>query len=328
MPKEQLMNLRGGFLKLSNSITQRDAFWNKVYELGKEDRNIIVVSADMGAPALDKFRRDLSSQFVNVGISEQNGILISTGLTLAGKKVFVYAIAPFITLRCLEQIRVNNAMMNIPITIVGVGGGFGYDDSGPTHHLTEDIAIMRSLPNIEINSITDSIMAASFAEISYNKKNTNYIRLDRKILPNIYNENTDFSAGLSVLKEGSFYIVATGCMVHIALEVANSLREKSINIGVIDVFRIPIPEENFIKSVRNTKKIITLEEHFFPGGFGSAICEILMDNGLIIPTKRIGLSHSKGYCYEYGGREIIWQYYGIDKKSIISVIEQFLKEKS
>ena len=123
-------------------ITMRDTFWNRVYELAKEDKDVIVVAADMGAPALDKFRTDLTNQFVNAGIAEQNAMLISTGLALAGKKVFVYAIAPFITMRCYEQIRNYPAGMDLPVTVVGVGAGFSYEDSGPTHHSIEDITIL------------------------------------------------------------------------------------------------------------------------------------------------------------------------------------------
>ena len=137
-------------------ITQRDAFWDEIYRLAKIDRDIVVISADMGAPSLDKFRTDLPGQFVNTGIAEQNAILIASGLAKEGKKVFVYAIASFLTLNCIEKIRVQNGMMNIPINLVGVGAGFSYPDSGPTHHLIEDIAIMRSIPNITTYCVTDA----------------------------------------------------------------------------------------------------------------------------------------------------------------------------
>ncbi len=243
-----------------NNISQRDSFWNKVYEIARKDRNVIVVSADMGAPALDKFRRDIPSQFVNVGIAEQNGVLIASGLSLVGKKVFVYAIAPFITLRCLEQIRVENAIMGIPVTIVGVGGGFGYEDSGPTHHLTEDIAIMRSMPNITINNITDSVMASSFASISSKTKTPNYVRLDRQVFPDIYSKNYDFSEGISALRGGKdYYMVSTGSMTHIAMELAAKLSKRKVNIGVIDMFTIPINEKLFLKMIKGAKKLISLD---------------------------------------------------------------------
>ena len=315
-----------------DNITQRDAFWDKVYERAQTDKNIIVVSADMGAPALDKFRRDFPTQFVNVGIAEQNGILVSAGLVLTGKKVFVYAIAPFITLRCLEQIRVNNAIMNIPITIVGVGAGFGYEDSGPTHHIIEDIAIMRAMPHITINSISDNIMASAFVDISCSMKTTNYVRLDRLILPQLYDKNADFSQGLSILKKNKdCYIISTGSMTHIALDVARQLEKEGISIGVIDVYRFPIQENAFIETIQAAKKLVSLEEHFLPGGSGSAVCEVLQDNNLLIPIKRIGLSHKKGYCYQYGGRnkgrDIIRAYYGLDIITIKKTVRQFLERK-
>lgn len=311
-----------------NNISQRDAFWNRIYELAKEDRDIVIVTADMGAPALDRIRKDLPSQFINVGIAEQNAITIASGLALAGKRVYTYAIAPFITLRCLEQIRVENAIMKIPITIVGVGAGFGYEDSGPTHHLIEDIAIMRSMPDITIYNVTDSIMASKIADISYRIQCTNYIRLDRQILPNIYGEDAELSEGLSVIKEAKdFYILSTGCMTHIAIEVSNRLKEQGIDIGVIDVFAIPINQELLFEKIIGAKKVITLEEHFLPAGFGGAVCEMLMDNNCLIPVRRIGLAHEKDYCYKYGGREVIREYYGIDSQGIEIKILEFLNSR-
>ena len=311
-----------------HNLSLRDAFWNKVYDIARLDTNVLVISADMGAPALDKFRRDIPSQFINVGIAEQNAITLAAGLSLSGKKVFTYAIAPFITLRCLEQIRVENAIMKIPITIVGVGVGFGYEDSGPTHHLIEDIAIMRALPYMTINTITDKVMASAFAEISCRMKTPNYIRLDRQVFTDIYNKNTDFTRGISVIKEAKdFYIVSMGNMTHIALDIARKLQENKINVGVIDLYTLPINEGLFIKIVKGAKKIVSLEEHFLAGGLGSAICEVLNDNNILIPVKRIGLSHEKGYCYRYGGREIIRDYYGMSKENIQKIITDFLKRK-
>ncbi len=307
-----------------NNMTQRDAFWNKIYDLAKADRDIVVVSADMGAPSLDRFRTDLSAQFVNVGIAEQNAILLASGLARAGKKVLVYAIAPFITFRCLEQIRVNNAMMKIPITVVGVGAGFGYEDSGPTHHMTEDFALLRSMPHITIYSISDSVMSQGIAEICCQKKTTNYVRLDRLVLPTIHQANHDFSKGVEIIKSGDVYIAATGCMVHVALSAAEELNKTGKNIGVIDVYAIPINEQRFIEAIQGAQRLITLEEHFLPGGFGGAVCEVLHDRGVSMSVKRLGLHHDQGYCYQYGGRNIIHEYYGVDLKNVIVDINNFL----
>ncbi len=311
---------------MANNITQRDAFWDRIYEIAETNRDVVIISADMGAPSLDKIRKNLPSQFINTGIAEQNTITLAAGLSMTGKKVFTYAIAPFITLRCLEQIRVECSIMKIPITIVGVGGGFGYEDSGPTHHIIEDMAIMRAMPDIVINNVTDNVMAKAFADISCNLKKPNYVRLDRQILPQIYNENDRFDRGLSVLKKGrDFYIISTGCMTSVALEIIKEFAYETDKIGLIDLYTLPINEKELIKSIDSVKKIITIEEHFLPGGLGSAVCETLIDNNINIPVKRIGLVHDIGYSYIYGGREIIRQHYGIDKKSIIQKIKEFLK---
>lgn len=303
------------------NISMRDAFWNRIYEIAKNNSDIVIISADIGAPALDKFRKDLSGQFVSTGIAEQNMILAAAGLALGGKKVFAYAIAPFITLRCYEQIKIELAAMNIPVTLVGVGAGFSYDDSGPTHHTVEDLSIMRILSNMTVNNITDSVMAAAFADISCKMTSPNYIRLDREVLPNIYKEGSDFSSGLTVLKESNdIYIVATGNMVHRALETANELEKHSINVGVIDLYTLPVNEKLFLEKISNAKRIITLEEHTLPGGMGGAVAEVLADNNKFIPIKRIGLDCKKGYCYKYGGRKNIQSLYGLDKESLTKTI--------
>lgn len=313
----------------TNKISQRDAFWNRIFELAKKDSDVIIISADMGAPALDQIRRHLAAQFINVGIAEQNAITLATGLALTGKKVYTFAIAPFITLRCLEQIRVCNAIMKIPINIVGVGVGFGYEDSGPTHHLIEDLAIMRAFPNIKIHTITDTIMASTFAEISYQSCVTNYIRLDRQVTENIYDSNHDFSPGLTILREGKHgCIVSTGFMTHRAMEISQALEQKGIYLGVIDLHTIPINEPLLLKEITKTDKLITIEEHLLPGGLGSAVCEVLCDHRISMPIKRFGLPMVKEYCYKYGGREKIHEYYGIDRQALLEQITDFITDRS
>ena len=187
---------------LSQKYSQRDAFFSRVYEMMKEDQDIVIIVADMSTPVFDKVRKEFPDRFINVGIAEQNAILIASGLAKQGKKVFVYAIASFMILRCFEQIRVENSIMGIPITIVGVGAGFSYDDSGPTHHLFEDIAMMRLLPNMTIHSITDNYMARKVAEESIEMETPNYVRLERHVEPDIYSDNLDLSQGINELIKG------------------------------------------------------------------------------------------------------------------------------
>ena len=305
-------------------ISLRDAFWGRIYELAKGNKDIVLVTADMGAPALDKFRTDLATQYIDVGIAEQQAVALSSGLALCGKKPFAYAIAPFISLRCYEHTRLNLASMNLPVTLVGVGAGVSYDDSGPTHHAVDDISAMRIFPNLKIHNITDAVMASAFADISCKITYPNYVRLDRKILPIIYDEKADFSRGLTVLNPGKdVCIVATGNMVHRAIEVCESLKEREIDVGIIDVYTFPINEELFVEAVKDVKTLVTLEEHTLPGGLGSAVCEVLADHQILKPVRRIGMNFSTGYCYKYGGRDNIQSLYGLDREHLVEIVSAF-----
>jgi transketolase len=311
---------------VSANLPQRDAFWTRVYEIARNDRDVIIISADMGAPALDAIRRDLPGQFINVGIAEQNAVVVGSGLSMAGKKVFAYAIAPFITLRCLEQVRVHNCMMKTPLTLVGVGAGFGYQDSGPTHHMLEDIAVLRAFPTIEIDSVSDSVMASAVAERSITERRVNYVRLDRQTLPDLYKPGHDFKPGLHILKPGKdLMLVGTGIMTHAALETAEVLSKKGIDAGVIDLYRLPVNAPLLLEALKGAKKVATLEEHFLAGGMGSAVAEVLADAGRALPLKRLGLPIEKGYCYTYGGREALHRHYGIASEQLVAALEGFAK---
>lgn len=303
----------------------RDAFFDELYEIARKDRDVVLLSADMGAPSLDKFRADLALQYFNVGIAEQNMVNLATGLALEGKKVFIYAIMPFATLRCYELIKVNLSLMNIPVTIVGVGAGFGYDDSGPTHHATEDIAAMRALPNMNIICPSDTTMTASAARMSCDMKTPNYVRLDREVLPVIYKADTNFSEGLSVLHAGTnVNIIATGNMVHIALEIADKLEEQSVDAGVIDLYRIkPINRELLVENLKRSQRVVTLEEHLLDGGLGSAVLEVLVDSGMAIPVRRFGIPDQ--YFYAYGGRRNIQKICGIDPDYVSKSIMEWMR---
>lgn len=309
---------------------QRDAFFDRLYERAKEDKDIVLVVADMSAPALDKFRLELPGQFVNVGIAEQNAIQIASGLALSGKKVFAYAISPFITLRALEQIRVSNCIMAIPITIVGMGTGLSYENDGPTHHLVEDIAVMRAFPNMTIYNITDNNMATAIVDICCDSGDVNYVRLDKDAYPEIYGIDYDFLSGLfRSWEDKETFILTSGVMAHVGFAVVDSLRlKKDIAVGIMDIFRIPINKPVFLNGIKDAKRLITLEEHFLAGGLGSAVCEILVDERITTPLLRIGMKMEDGYkfSYKYGGRGIIRKHHGIDAESVEAKIIDFIKE--
>ncbi|MEE8413233.1 MAG: transketolase C-terminal domain-containing protein, partial [Dehalococcoidales bacterium] len=246
------------------NLTMRDAFLDELYDIALKDRQVVFISNDFGAPSLDKFREDLTSQFIHIGIAEQNMVNVATGLAMAGKIVYMYSIAPFLPLRCFEQIRVHLSMKGFHVTGVMVGAGYSYDLSGPTHQALEDIAIMNSLPNMTILNASDSIMGKAFARMSYENPGPKYIRFDREKLPPLYDSSEDFSAGIGILKEGrDLTIVATGIMVHRAFEVADELTRHSVDAGIIDLYRIkPLNEELLLDAARKTGRILTIEESF------------------------------------------------------------------
>ena len=316
---------------MNNTLSQRDAFFNTLYEKIKEgDRDIVILMADMGAPALDDIRREFPSQIYNTGISEANTITTGSGLALEGKKVFAYAIATFMIIRALELIRIEQAVMNIPMTIIACGAGFSYEDSGPTHFQLEDIACTRVYPNIDTHMLSDSVMAVNMAELCCDSdkcfNNSRHIRLERQVTENLYDSKSDFSAGFNVLKPGKNYLIGTGIMVHEALRMADNFTD----VGVIDLHTLkdgkPLDVEQFLKVTNKAKKLITLEEHFLPGGLGSAVLETLCDADKYKPVLRLGFPTDKGYPYVYGGRDLLRGFYDLDHEQRIWKTGVFLDQ--
>jgi len=302
-------------------IGMRDAFSEELYEIAKKDSDLVLIMADTGAICHDLFKTKLSNQYINVGIAEQNMIGIATGLTLSGKKTFVYAISPFSTMRCYEQIRVDICCPNLPVTIVGVGAGFDYNTLGPTHHGTEDIGIMNLLPNMIIYSPSDSTLIRQVAREAYTNKNPSYIRIDRTGLPLIYNDyisQHDLDDGYTILRNGKdICIIATGRMSYRMQEIV-----KKLDATLIDLFRLKPLCEDLIWDLEEYSKIITVEEHFVNSGLGNIISEFLSGAGLQIPLLKIGIPNK--FCRIYGSREDLLKYNKLDNKNILKRIEKFI----
>ncbi|CAB1082065.1 Transketolase, C-terminal section (EC [Olavius algarvensis Delta 1 endosymbiont] len=295
----------------------RDAFFDGVLALARNDARVLFLTADMGAFSLNQFRAELPAQFINVGVAEQNLINLAAGLALGGKKVFAYGIAPFVTLRCFEQIKVSLCCMNLPVTLVAVGLGFTYGSDGPTHHATHDVAVMRTLPEMAIYNPSDAVITAACAQIAYDGKGPQYIRIERGRAPRLYSGSvTDFSKGLSRLKTGTdLTIISTGIMSHTANIVADKLAKTGIDAGLIDLYRIkPVNAELLLEYIRHTPALVTLEENAISGGLGSVLSEILVDSGLSIPLKRIGAPDT--HCCDLGPREWIQETLGLNDDAI------------
>jgi transketolase len=297
--------------------SMRDAFLDELYDIAQRDRNVLLISNDFGAPSLDKFRADLAGQFIHIGIAEQNMVNVATGLTMAGKRVYVYSIAPFLPLRCLEQIRVHMAFKGYPVTGVMVGAGFSYDLSGPTHQALEDIAIMNALPGMTIFNGSDPAMGAALARLTYEEPGPKYVRFDREKLPALYADGERFADGLGILRKGrDLTMVATGIMTHRALEVAGELSRRSVDAGVIDLYRLkPVNEDLLLEAARPTGRVLTIEESFVSSGIGSIVSGIIARRNEDVKLKCLGIPDR--YFTQGGDRANLQRLCGLDRDSIV-----------
>lgn len=318
-------------MKSENIKAMRDVFIEELCNRMQTDKSIFFVCADFGSPKLDKLRASFKDRFVNVGIAEQNLINVSTGLALEGFTVYAYAIAPFLTMRAYEQIRIDLSLQaqlkEINVNLIGVGAGLSYDVSGPTHHCLEDITIIRSLPNIEIFSPSDWVLAKKFVDYSIMVKKPKYLRFDGKPLSSIYSdsESIKIESQFAELNKGdSICLVSTGFMTRRALAVYDKLKEENINVGVIDVFFLkPLDEAALFNMLKSYRHIITLEESFVnKGGLGSIVSEMLTNRGSQIKLKSMGFLDA--YVFEIGSRDYLHKLNSLDEEAIVGNIKKIL----
>jgi transketolase len=306
--------------------SMRDALFNDLFNKAKNDSAIMVLSSDFSAPSFDRWRTDLPGQFVNTGISEQNSILVASGLALSGMKVFVVSIAPFITMRCYEQIRLFPADLRLNVTVVGVGAGFSYTEAGATHHAVEDIGLMRLLPNMRVYSPSDNRQVVSAVDDILRRGGPHYVRLDRRSLPNLYPEDQGFGASLAILsRETRVNFLSTGYMTHVALEMAAVLKADGFPVGVIDAFGLPLDENEFAAVFSGSELIVSLEEHVAVGGLGAAAGSLLERLASKPALRSFALDLRHGLCHTYGPRDLLLKRHGLDREVIMDAVRGFYK---
>ena len=292
----------------------RDALFEELYAFAKNDPQVLLLTADMGgANRLLQFKNDLARQFFNVGIAEQNMVSIAAGLCLGGKKVFIYTIIPFATLRCYEQIKMDLCCMRLPVIIIGVGPGFTYGSDGPTHHAIQDIAVMRALPEITIFNPSDPEMTKILVRMAASSSGPVYVRLDKAQVPALRRSEVDFTTGISELQEGKdLTIISSGIMVHEALAIAEELKKHSLSVGVVDFYCLkPVNEPLLVKLIDKAPLVVTLEENSIIGGIGSIISEVMHDHARGTLLKRIAITDD--HCFALGYRETIHRRYEVDR---------------
>lgn len=323
---EVIMNKTEFIPHLNKETQMRDAVLQRLYDLSEKEKDtrICLLTADMGAKAMDQWvereRETQNGKFSELGIAEAGMAAVAAGMAKEGFRPFIYSIANFNTKRILEHHILNAGIQNLPYVTIGVGTGYSYADSGPTHYMLEDISIMRTVPNLEILSPSDSIMAAELTEIIAEKNHPSYMRLERSILPINYQPEDSFEDGFKELREGKdTVIISTGSMVSRALEVEKELEKKGTKVGVLDIYRLkPLNEKGIVETLKNYRQAVTIEEHLLAGGLGSIIAETIVDNNLSTKLKRIGVPEGHPYVY---GRENIHRKFFLDTDSLVKRIE-------
>jgi len=273
----------------------RNAFVSALLELAAADGRVVFLTADLGFKIFDRFALELGGRFMDVGVAEATMIGTAAGLALGGMRPFVYSIAPFATLRCLEQIRDDLCYHSLPVTIVGAGGGFSYSHNGATHHALEDIAILRALPNMTVVCPGDPVETGAAVRASLGLRGPMYLRLGRAGEPTVHANADRFRIGeaITVVDGADCSIISTGAILSVALEAAAMLRAAGIGCRVLSMHTVkPLDTRALERCAGSGKLLVTLEEHSSIGGLGGAVSEWLAGSGLGSPLLILGAGDS------------------------------------
>lgn len=271
----------------------RAAFIRTLIQLASADDRIFLITGDLGFGVIEPFAVRFPDRFFNVGIAEQNMTGIAAGMALSGRIIFTYSIGNFPTLRCLEQIRNDVCYHNANVKIVSVGAGLDYGALGASHHATEDIAVMRSLPNMIVLSPADDVETEMATRAAADHSGPAYLRIGRVKEPSVHLGKIKFEIGKAIrLIDGDdITLIATGSMVHVCIEAARILSTNGIQSRVLTMHTIkPLDHNAVLSAASETNAILTIEEHTGIGGLGSAVAEVLAEHAArATPFRRVAL---------------------------------------
>ncbi|MGJ4994717.1 transketolase family protein [Bradyrhizobium sp. HKCCYLS3077] len=260
----------------------RNAFADELTKLGNDDPRVVMLSGDIGNRLFDKFKDKHPSRFFNCGVAEANMMGVAAGMAMNGLRPVAYTITPFVTTRCLEQIRTDVCYHEAPVTIVAVGAGLAYSGLGPTHHACEDISFLRSIPNMVVICPGDAFEVRGALRAAMQQDRPVYIRMGKKGEPVVHKGPiADFKIGKAItIEEGSdVCLLSTGNMLPEAIEAAHKLKEKGISAEVVSFHTVkPLDEDKLKQAFSRFKLVATIEEHSLIGGFGAAVSEWLVDS--------------------------------------------------
>lgn len=304
----------------------RDTVIRTLIELGKEDKDIELITGDLGFGVLKSFWETLPNQFINAGIAEQNMTGVAAGMALEGKKVFTYSIGNFPTLRCLEQIRNDCAYHNANVNVICVGGGYVYGSLGMSHHATEDIAILRALPDVTVICPGDPVEAALAVKKIAQTDGTCYLRLGRGGEQNVNTVIKEFEIGKAYkLRDAKdmnkkVAVFSTGAILEETSKACDMLEEQGIAVEQYSFPTVkPIDRAVIEDCAKRFDNIFTVEEHNIVGGFGGAVAEVLAECGGKAKLHRIGIDDF--YCIEVGSQAYLREQVGINAEGIVKKVK-------
>lgn len=304
----------------------RTAFIEALNAMADEDERVCLIVGDLGYSVIEAFANKHPNQFVNAGVSEQNMIGLAVGMALTGKVVFTYSIGNFGTLRCLEQIRNDVCYHRANVKVVAVGGGLAYGNLGVTHHASEDVAIMRALPNMTVVAPGDPVEARLATRAAVALDGPCYLRLGKAGEPVVHTVEPDFELGRALtLRDGSdLTLIASGGMLATADKVAKALAAQGLSVRLLSMHTVkPIDRQAVTRAAVETRYVFTLEEHSVEGGLGGAVAEIMaeLDPGHAA-LKRIGLRPE--FNKTVGDQNYLKTLHGLDEESVLKTIQQII----
>lgn len=307
-------------MNIDKKIATRQSYGEMLEQLGEENKNIVVLDADLStATKTEIFAKKFEDRFFDMGIAEQDMIGTAAGFATCGKIPFASTFAVFAAGRAYDQIRNSVCYPNLNVKICATHAGITVGEDGATHQMLEDIAMMRTLPNLKVFSPSDDIETKFIIKEISKLNGPCYVRLSRLATPVIYDENEKFEIGKAkqIGKGQDATIFATGVCVSESLKAKEKLEKQGIYVRVVDIHTIkPIDKDTIIKCAKETKKLITVEDHNIIGGLGSAICEVLAEE---FPAKvtRLGINDTFG---KSGNAVELMKYFGIDSEAIIKAV--------
>lgn len=311
---------------MGNAI--REVYGNVLKELGETNKDIVVLDADLsGSTKSAFFGKAYPERFFNMGIAESNMVATAAGLSTTGKIPFVNTFTVFLTTLGLIAARGQVCYGNLNVKFGGAYCGMSDALDGASHHALEDIAVMRTLPNMKVIVPSDAASTRWATKYAVENYGPMYLRLSRDVYPDLYNENSKFELGKgAIVRDGSdVTVIACGLMVHKAIEAAEQMAAKGVSVRVVDMYSIkPIDKDLILKCAAETGAIVTAEEHTIFGGLGGAVSEVLAWGGASAPTEFVGLQDTFTESGKYGD---LLHKYGIDAEGVVAGIEKVLKRK-